>query len=375
MKEIKVALFGVTGYAANYTYTLAHPLREGVKLVAAVDPFSKQLDACPVYDTAEEMFKHHAPDLCAIATPIHLHAEQAIECFNHGCSVALEKPIAADTESAKNILKARDEAGKLLSVGFNLCAESAIREVKRDVDSGLFGKPLSFKSLVLWPRDHTYFNRSSGWAGKKYSKDGKPIFDSVLSNATAHYLMNMLFMAGKPMKSLDCRTYRANPVETYDTALMKGITENGVDVFIAVSHAVEPERKQNPLMRYDFENAYLTFGTIGGDERVFEAHFKDGRVKRYEEKQDTYQAPFWNMIDALRGEDVIACSGETALMHVDAVEKMRFVRPESLPFPKELISEKDGYTFVPGLADEMFELYERAQLPDRELRTLDGVNK
>ena len=154
MKEIKVALFGVGGYAANYPYTIAHHPDAGVKLVAAVDPFNKDCDMCPVYDTAEELYANHQPDLVCVATPIHLHEAQVVEAFRHGCHVAMEKPIAGDMDSVRKILAARDAAGKMLSVGFNMCADPVIRAARKDALDGVFGKPVSFKTIVLWPRGH-----------------------------------------------------------------------------------------------------------------------------------------------------------------------------------------------------------------------------
>ena len=189
MKEIKVALFGVGGYAANYPYTINQHKDSGVTLVAAVDPFNKNCDMCPVYDTAEEMYANHQPDLVVVGTPINFHVEQTVEAFRRGCHVAMEKPMAANMDGVRKILAARDEAGKMLSIGFNMCADPVVRAAKADVQAGLFGKPLSMKTIVLWPRGHAYYARGGGWAGKKYAKHGAPLFDSVLSNATAHYLL------------------------------------------------------------------------------------------------------------------------------------------------------------------------------------------
>lgn len=375
MDEIKVALFGVSGYAANYIYTMTHPRREGVKLVAAVDPFNKDCDVCPVYDTAEEMYAHHQPDLVVVATPIHCHVAQAVEAFRHGCHVALEKPIAANMDGVREILKARDESGKYLSVGFNMCADPVIRQIWADAQSGLFGKPVAFKTIVLWPRGHVYYSRGSGWAGKRYARNGEPIFDSVLSNATAHYLMNMLYMLNEPMAELDCQTYRANPIETYDTAIVKGRTASGADMFIAVTHASDPDKKQNPYFHYVYEKATLTFGGMGETGEKFVARFNDGTVKEYTGVNTGYLDPFWNMIDTIRGKDVVACPGETAMLHVDTIERMRTLQPDAVPFPAKWIAEKNDYTWVPGLAEAMIECFNRAEMPqwDLDADSLGGV--
>ena len=367
MKEIKVALFGVGGYAANYPYTINQHKDSGVTLVAAVDPFNKNCDMCPVYDTAEEMYANHQPDLVVVGTPINFHVEQTVEAFRRGCHVAMEKPMAADMDGVRKILAARDEAGKMLSIGFNMCADPVVRAAKADVQAGLFGKPLSMKTIVLWPRGHAYYARGGGWAGKKYAKNGAPLFDSVLSNATAHYLMNQLFFLDEPIIDLDCRTYRANPIETYDTAIVKGKTASGVETFIAVTHAGHPDKKQNPYFIYEYENATLIGGGIGMEEGYLTAHFKDGTVKEYGREGQRHMGPFWSMIGALQGTDEIACTGEQGMLHVDTIEKMRQIQPDSVPFPSAWLAEKNEYTYVPGLVDKMWACFNNAELPDWDL--------
>ena len=367
MDEIKVALFGVGGYAANYPYTIAHHPEENVKLIAAVDPFNKDCDMCPVYDTAEELFANHQPDLVVVGTPLHLHVEQVVEAFRHGCHVAMEKPMAPDMDGVRQILAARDASGKMLSVGFNMCADPVARAARADALAGLFGKPVSFRTIVLWPRGHAYYARGGGWAGKKYAKNGAPLFDSVLSNATAHYLMNQLFFLGEGLETLDCRTYRANPIETYDTAIVKGRTASGVDSFVAVTHASDPDKKQNPYFIYEYEQATLVGGGVGVEDAYFTAHFKDGTVKEYGREGQRHMGPFWSMIGALRGTEEIACTGEQGMLHVDTIEKMRVLQPDSVPFPEKWLAEKNGYTWVPGLAEAMWDCFDHAVLPDWDL--------
>ena len=368
MNEIKVALFGVGGYGAKYPYTIAHPRREGVRLVGAVDPYCKNCDLCPVYDTAEELFANHQPDLVAICTPIHLHVEQAVTAFEHGCHVALEKPVAADMAGVKKILEARDKAGKLLSIGFHLCADEGILEVKKDIEAGLFGRPKMLKSIVLWPRGHAYYNRGIGWAGKKYAKNGEPIFDSVLSNATAHYLMNNLFVLDEELQDIECRTFRANPIETFDTAVVKGKTPSGAGVFVAVTHAGDPDLTQDPMFRYEFENATLCFNEAGRGHGVrFVARFNDGTVKEYGEVGRGHLDNFWNLIDAIRDGAPIHCTGEIAARHVAAMEKMRALQPDAVAFPTHWLREKNEYIYVPGLVKAMYECFDECRLPDWDL--------
>lgn len=367
MDEIKVVLFGVGGYAANYIHTIKNPIRPGVRLVGAVDPYIGECELCPVYASSDELFAHHQADLAVVSTPIHFHPEHAVTAFEHGCHVLMEKPIASTMEGVGEILKARDKAGKKLGIGFQLCADKVVRAVKADVDAGLYGAPVSLKAIVLWPRDHAYYHRSCGWAGKRYDAQGRPIFDNVLSNATAHYLMNMLYMTGKPLTSLHCATFRANAIETFDTAVMKGLSETGAGVFIAVSHAADPARKQAPVLEYTYEKGIIRMNRAGADDEHITAELPDGSVRNYGLAAQGYMECFWNMIDAIRDEAPIACPGETAALHVDTLQKMRAIEPEATPFPAAWLRETDGFTWVPGLAEKLYQCFDTARLPEWDL--------
>ena len=239
--------------------------------------------------------------------------------------------------------------------------------MKADADAGLFGAPRSLRALVLWPRGFDYYRRGSGWAGKKRDPDGRPVYDSVLGNATAHYLMNMLYLLGEPAEDIQCETFRANAIETYDTAVMTGRAA-GADVFIAVSHAVGSEEKQEPLFEYRFENAVIRFGAPGEKGGALRAYFADGGVKDYGEADPPYMENLWNMVDAMRGESSVHCSGETALLHTRAVEAMRAVQPEARPFPEAWIRRETDRVWVPGLANALWACYESRALPNWDLR-------
>lgn len=363
MAEIKLALLGVGGFAANYLHAMEKPRREGVRLVGAVDPFVKACALCPVYASTQALYSAHQPDVVIVATPIQFHVEQAVEAFEHGCHVVMEKPIAATLEGANAILRARDKAGKKLSIGFQLCFDPAIRALKEDADAGRFGAPISLRAMVLWPRDQTYYQRGCGWAGKKFDAQGRPIYDSVLSNATAHYLMNMLHMVGAPVSAVQCATYRANPIETFDTAVLKATCGAGAELFIAVSHAVDRKEEQHPLFEYAYEGAILRFGSVGARGVGLTAQFTDGRVAQYGDVGLGYMENLWNMIDAIREGVPIGCPGETARLHVEALEKMRAVQPDATPFPEGFIAQTDGLRWVPGLAQALFACYEQKALP------------
>ena len=212
---------------------LRSPRLADVQLVGAVDPFAgasrcaAELTAAgvPFYDTLEAFYAARAADLAVVSTPTQRHAEQAVYAMRQGSHVLIEKPLAATGALAQQMLDARDQTGRILAVGFQWCYDPAMLRLKADVDAGRLGRPLLLRALVLWPRDRAYFQRGMGWAGKKYGADGAPIFDCVASNATAHYLENMLWLTGRgyegaAVTTLEARTARVNDIEMYDTCLL-----------------------------------------------------------------------------------------------------------------------------------------------------------
>ena len=199
----KVALLGLGGFGSVYCDNLFKNavLQEEAQLCAAVDPFAEtckwypelQKRSIPVYKDLDSLFAAMHPDLCCIATPIQFHKSQTIRCLQEGCGVLLEKPFSGCSDDCREIIAARDATDSYLSIGFQWCSDPVMRKAKADRDAGLFGAPLACKAIVLWPRDEAYYKRGIGWAGRRYAKDGTAIFDSVASNATAHYLFNMLW--------------------------------------------------------------------------------------------------------------------------------------------------------------------------------------
>ena len=97
--------------------------------------------------------------------------------------------------------------------------------------------------------------------------------------------------------------------------------------------------------------------------------FDSGEVKDYGEVDPPYMENLWNMVDAIRGEDGILCSGETALLQTRAVEDMRVLQPEAQPFPETWVRREETMTWVPGLAKALWACYEGRTLPNWDMRT------
>ena len=382
--ETRIVLMGIGGYGDTYVRALTREkARAGCVIAGVVDPFAAsargyaELKALGVefFDTPEAFYAAHSADLAIISTPIPLHEPQAIYAMEHASHVLLEKPIAATPEAGRRIAEAARRTGKKLAIGFQWCYDEAMLRLKADVDAGVLGAPRRLRALVLWPRDLAYYARGTGWAGRKYDRNSNPIFDSVASNATAHYLENMLWLAGRgyegaSITDMRVETWRANAIETYDTATLIGHLDCGAQITYVVSHAIAPDAAQNPMFEYEFENATAYFGGYGKDGAALTAVFNDGRIKDYGISHNNgasdYTAKLWTMIDAVRGDAPIYCPPAAAMRHIDAIAMMRQIEPEASVFND--IARGEGYVWVPGLDGQLIRCYEQSKLLSEVMR-------
>src|SRR5690606_7697951 len=142
---------------------------------------------------------------------------------------------------------------------------------------------------------------------------GEPVMDSPVNNACAHFLHNMLYVLG-PRADRSARPamvqaelYRAQPIETYDTAALRCMTEEGVEVLFYVSHSTT--RNCGPVFEYEFDNASVVFSEATGSEIV--AHFRDGRVKPYGRPSTSSDAAkLWSFVAGTRSGVPVACGIE-----------------------------------------------------------------
>ncbi len=375
MDTIRILLVGIGGYGAGYVSDLAvHAAEHNAKVVGIVDPYaekSPQYETARTltdafYDSLEAFYQDNQADLAIICTPIPLHAPQAVYCMEHGSHVLTEKPIAGTVEDAQRMADARDRTGRMLAVGFQWCYDPAMLAFRRDVQAGVFGKLLSMKALVLWPRDIAYYTRTSGWAGKKYDKNGSPIFDSVASNATAHYLENMLWVSGRELTDLEAVTARANPIETFDTVVLRG-KSGGAELFYAASHAAGRDNIVNPTFEYVFEKGTARYMGLGEAGCELTVRLNDGTEKSYgvtrSDPGRLGKQHIWILADAIRHGGEIACTAEQAMLHTRVIAGVHKLIEEAYVFPEEQVRLDEGMYWVPGLAETLKNCWEQRTLP------------
>ncbi len=372
--SIKIALAGVGGYGTFYLQELLNSnSNHEFELVAGIDPFPdrssmymelKQANI-PIFPDLSAFYKNETADLVILAAPIHLHAPLTCLALSHGSNVLCEKPLGASAEDAMKMMEAEVESGKLISIGYQWSFSDAILSLKRDIIAGRLGKPLRFRSLVLWPRSQSYYQHND-WAGHIRSTDGSWVLDSPVNNATAHYLHNSLFLLGKSLSESAVPTQilselnRANPIENYDTAALRVNNDADVDLLFLTAHSVISQH--GPLIHYEFEDAIVEYSDTDPE---FKVYFRNGIVESYGSPDATIYNKLWQTIDSIHTSTPVVCGVQTAipqLMCVLGAQKTPIVS-----FPPELVKVyqdgNDSITWVEGLAEVFMACYQSNTLP------------
>lgn len=375
-KKVSVLLVGISGYGHSYLSELFGTNNESAYLKGVVDinpTRSNYYDEInrrniPIYKSLEDFYTKNEADLAIISTPIHLHKEQSCYAMEQGSHVLCEKPMTANPDDIQAMINTRDQTGKFLAIGFNWSFAPSTQQLKADILSGIFGKAKRLKSLVLWPRTDEYYNRST-WAGKKFGMNGEMIFDSVVNNATAHFLHHLLYLTGEAvdssskLKQVTAELYKVNPIETFDTCAVSMQTKSNIDVLYIASHAIKNNRRPN--FKLEFENATITYDPDSGTNDMI-AVWKDGTKKIYEDPENNRNAKINVCVEAiLQGNQDILCGIEAASPHVQSVYAMHQSVSEIPLFPKSIIrrDEKQKLNWIDGLEDTLMECYENWCLP------------
>ena len=102
--------------------------------------------AARISATFEELLECSDIDGVVICTPTHLHFEQVRACRRRGWPVLCEKPLADTPERIEQLIADVLEGGPLLSVAYQRRYQAPYRTLRREVQSGKWGRVLAVSS-------------------------------------------------------------------------------------------------------------------------------------------------------------------------------------------------------------------------------------
>lgn len=363
---INIVLTGLNGYGGNFIEPLLNS--DGIYRLAAVvsrnpkkSSWYERLKEEQVhfYSSLEECLQAEKINMAIITTPMHIHYEEVMCALKYKLAVYCEKPLACTMEQCRQIEAYAKEQGCVAAVGYQWSHSEAITGLKKQILEGKFGKLLKIKTLVLWNRPKSYYAESD-WKGRMYGKDGEAVWESVMSNGAAHFLHNLLFLAGEelhkaayPME-IEEKCYRAHRIETFDTVSVKMKTGGGCELLYLAT--LVAEKTCAPEFIAECEHAKIYYPI--GEKKEIAAELEDGSRLCFGSPEAERFEHFRKVVRTIRGEGTITCDVETALpiaYVIDSVMRRLDVRE----FPKDRIREDEDILWVEGLENDMRAEYER----------------
>lgn len=226
MGKLKAIQIGIGGMGRGHCKRLL----EGTdfQLVAVCDRYPEREDVTesrtaaaaagiPFYTDYHEAFRKHKADACLIATPHPFHAPMTIDALHRGMAVFTEKPAASSTADVRRMIKASEEAGRPVAVGFNPTADPGYVGLKHHIANGDLGQIREVVVVVNWFREDDYYTRSA-WVGKE-KVEGKWCRDGVMFNQSSHFFAAALMLASTApwpafaqVTGVRSELYRGHPV-------------------------------------------------------------------------------------------------------------------------------------------------------------------
>ena len=314
-----------------------------------------------VYSSLEEMLQKAGDriDVTCIPTGIHLHHPMTVAALKARTHVLVEKPAAGSIQDVDDMIRARDESGRLCAVGYQHLCRPDVQRIKDQVCQGRLGTIKRVKGYACWPRDREYYNRNE-WAGCLRVGDHW-ILDSPHNNALAHTVNDLCYLGCRRQGAslnptlIQAELYRANPIASADTVAFRAQTEEGVEVFFTASHCTE--RETDPLIVVEGEQAqvewthgsWTTVVRTGSSEQRSQAEEEEPRVAEdlamvLLGKKDSLFCP----IDITRAQSLCACG--------------TFESSEIHDLSGDLLHEDPGKVTVDGMTEAVMQAFEKAAL-------------
>lgn len=180
-RPINVGVIGTGPRASSFFRYAADHETFAVQPTALFDPSAEKRDlfvgkyggsaAIAICNSREELLAHRGLDALIVGAPNHLHAEIAIEAFERGIPMLLEKPVAITLEECQRLWITYKACGSPPTVvGFVLRHTPFFRRAMEMVESGQLGEILAIDSdehvgastTALFWHNWRRFKKSSG---------------------------------------------------------------------------------------------------------------------------------------------------------------------------------------------------------------------
>lgn len=214
-KQIRVGIIGCGAIIAQYLTNFRRLDAIDLVAVADLDPARAQAVA-DSYDgvravTVEELLAADDVELVLNLTIPAAHAPIALRAIAAGKSVYGEKPLAATTAEARQVLDAAREAGVVVGCAPDTVLGTGIQTARKAIDDGLIGAPISATATMVTPGHERWHPNPDFY----YQPGGGPLLDMgpYYVSALVTLLGPVVSVIGAASHTRDSRTIGSGPRE------------------------------------------------------------------------------------------------------------------------------------------------------------------
>ena len=229
MNKVRVCLIGCGRAGMIHAKSYAGKVKHA-ELIALCDAFEEnvklareEIDVPYVYTDYQEALQNPEIDAVVVVTPTRFHHDIVIAAAKAGKHVFCEKPMAESARECDEMMKACQENGVKLQLGFMRRFDRNFRRGKELIDSGAIGQVTSLRSNTHGPSE------PKEWMFDVLSSYGP------IGEVNSHDFDTLRWYAGSEVKSLYAigHNFRSPEVaekypEYYDTCQTILAFENGI---------------------------------------------------------------------------------------------------------------------------------------------------
>jgi predicted dehydrogenase len=178
----------------------------------------------------EELIDDPNIDAVVLATPHSMHADQLIAAAAKGKHVYCEKPFALHKAEAEASVKAAQEAGIVLGLGYNRRWHPEMTKLRDQINSGELGVVLHVEATMTFP--NALALKADAW---RASRDETPC--GGLTPMGVHAIDGMIDLCG-PIDEVYCQSFRrAVEIDADDTTSILLRMQDGMSGYLGTMTA------------------------------------------------------------------------------------------------------------------------------------------
>ncbi|MEK4142285.1 Gfo/Idh/MocA family oxidoreductase [Paenibacillus sp. FSL L8-0333] len=284
MNKVRYGIIGIGNMGSAHAQSLLNHIKDA-ELAAVCDVREERLkwaeehlpESVQKFATPQELYESHLIDAVLICTPHYDHPTLAIEAFQYGYHVLVEKPAGVYTKAVKQMNEAAAKSDRKFGIMYNQRTNPLYQKLRDLIKSGELGEIRRTNWIITnWYRSQSYYN-SGGWRATWAGEGG-----GVLLNQDPHQLDLWQWTTGMMPKRIRafCHFGKYRNIEVEDDVTAYVEYENGATGLFITTTGEAPGTNRFEITgdhgKIVVEDGKLTFWRLRSPEPQFNAEFTGG---------------------------------------------------------------------------------------------------